>query len=517
VFRKGSYYKADGKHTNLNADAGLSYSLSFGRHMIFTNVQLNISDNVYSTTGMQAEGFASDHMNDISFAVQYAKDARPTGTEGISRSCGGILSANYSFDERYLLDVNYRFSGSSETGADNRWGHFWSVGGGWNVHNESFMESLEWMNRFKLRASVGYTGSQGFSSYDAIPTFIYYQSSSYAGAVGSYVKGLANSALRWQEKYDINAGVDLNLLRNRLTARFDYYIGTTKGMITNVTVPYTTGFSTYVANLGEVENKGWEAYLNYKVYDNKRDYINVYAGMANNKNTLKKISNSLRAWNDARDKDAMSDPNDAGNREKIITPSVKYYEGCSMSAIWAVRSLGIDPQNGKEIFLKKDGTVTYEYDVADQIVCGDAQPKFNGNVGFNGEIKCFGFSATANYRFGGEYYNQTLVDKVENALVQYNVDRRVLTGRWQKEGDMARFKAVTDRTLTQPTSRFVEKYNLFTLSSLSLYYDFRECNFVKNSFLERLKITAYTNDLFVISSVKTERGTSYPFARTFSF
>ena len=121
-----------------------------------------------------------------------------------------------------------------------------------------------------------------------------------------------------------------------------------------------------------------------------------------------------------------------------------------------------------------------------------------------------------NYRWGGQIYNQTLVDKVENAQLQYNVDRRVLTDRWQNPGDIALYKAITDQSVTYPTSRFVQDYNTFTLSSLTLYYDFRNCRWVKDSFLERLKVSAYTNDLFVISSVKTERGTSYPYARSFS-
>ena len=235
----------------------------------------------------------------------------------------------------------------------------------------------------------------------------------------------------------------------------------------------------------------------------------MFASVAHNKNKLKKISESLRAWNEAQDADMIENG--------TTTPSVKYYEGCSMTAIWAVPSLGIDPQNGKEIYVKKDGTVTYDYDVDDQVVCGDTQPKYNGNIGVNGEIKGWGFNLTATYRWGGQIYNQTLVDKVENADLAYNVDRRVLTDRWQKAGDVALYKAITDQSTTYPTSRFVEDYNLFTMASITLYYDFKNQKWVRNSFLERLKISAYTNDLFVISSVDIERGTSYPFSRTFSF
>ena len=508
AFRRGSYLQTNGTNTDISADLGVQWSKMWQKHLFFVNGQLSMADNKYNNTSVTAEGFANDFMDDIKFGAQWAEGGSPTGTEGISRNCGGLLSLNYSFDERYLFDANYRLMGSSEAGRDNRWGSFWSVGAGWNLHNESFIRQLGWVNRLKLRASYGFTGSQGFSSYDAIPTFIYYTDQAYNGSIGSYVKGLANTDLHWQEKYDTNIGLDVALFNNRLTGRFDYYIANTKGMVTDVTVPYTTGFSTYVANLGETENKGVELYLNYRVFDGGRDYVNVFASMAHNKNKLKKISNSLRAWNEAQDANMLEN--------KTTAPQVKYYEGCSMSAIWAVPSLGIDPQTGKEIYVKRDGSVTYEYDTQDQVVCGDTQPKWNGNFGINGEIKGWGWNITMNYRWGGQIYNQTLVDKVENAPLQFNVDRRVLTDRWQKPGDVSLYKAVTDQSVTYPTSRFVQDYNLFTMASVTLYYDFRNCAFVKNSLLERLKVSAYTNDLFVVSSVKTERGTNYPFARTFS-
>lgn len=508
VLRKGSYSQLNGNNTDISADLGLQWSKQWNDHLVFINGQVSMADNKYNNTTVLAEGFPNDFMDDIKFAVQYAKESKPTGTEGISRNCGGLLSLNYSFAERYLFDANYRLMGSSEAGKDNRWGSFWSVGAGWNIHNEAFLKDNQVINRLKLRASYGYTGSQGFSSYDAMPTFVYYSNRTFNGGIGSYLQRLANETLKWQEKYDTNIGIDFALFKNRLTGRFDYYIAQTKGMVTNVTVPYTTGFSTYVANLGETENKGIEAYLNYRVYDGGRDYVNVFVSAAHNKNTLKKISNSLRAWNDAQNANAMENA--------ITAPQVKYYEGCSMNAIWAVKSLGIDPQNGKEIYVKRDGTVTYEYNVNDQVVCGDTQPKWNGLFGINGEINGWGWNISMNYRWGGQMYNQTLVDKVENASLQYNVDKRVMTDRWQKPGDMALYKAITDLTTTYPTSRFVQDYNLFTMSSITVYYDFRNCSFVKNSFLERLKISAYTNDLFVISSIKTERGTDYPFARTFS-
>lgn len=519
LYRKGTYYKANGDNFNINGDLGVSYSVQLNKHLFFFNGQVNFTNYTYNLAAMQAEGFPNDNMDHIIFGVQYDTEiGKPTGNEGISRSVGGIASINYSFDDRFLFDANYRLSGSSEFGANSRWGSFWSLGAGWNIHNEAFLKDNSWINQLKLRLSTGYTGSQGFSTFEALATVKYYGSSSYNGNIGSYLVGLANPDLRWQKKYDNSVGLDFTVMNKRINGRFDYYTSTTKGMLTDITVPQSTGFSTYRENMGETENKGYEAYLNARVWENKenRSYINVFTSLARNKNKIKKVSNSLRKFNEDQDANKGQD-DDEKYKNSITTPSVRFEEGQSMSAIWAVRSLGIDPENGKEIYLKKDGSVTYEWNAADQVVCGDTQPEFNGNFGFNAEINGFGFGTTFSYRVGGQIYNSTLINKVENASPYYNVDRRVFTDRWQKPGDVALYKAITDKSYTRPTSRFVEDYNTLTLSSINVYYDFRNCNFMKRSFFERLKVSAYLNDLFVVSSVKTERGTNYPFARTISF
>lgn len=518
LFKKGSYTKLNGESMNINGDLGVNYSIQFNKHLLFFNAQANFSHYTYSNSVVKAEGFPNDNMDDISFGVQYdSTTGKPTGSEGIQRSVGGIGSLNYSFDNRYLFDANYRLTGSSEFGANNRWGSFWSLGAGWNLHEELFLKDVQWLNLFKLRLSTGYTGSQGFSTYEALATLKYYANISYNGMIGSYLVGLANPDLQWQKKFDNNVGFDFTILKNRISGRFDFYESTTQSMLTDITVPQSTGFSTYRENMGETQNKGFEAYLNLRIWEeNKsRSYFNFFTSVASNRNKINKISNSLRKFNEEQDalKEQSDDSKDVSN---ITNPSVRYEEGQSMTAIWAVPSLGIDPVNGKEIFLKRDGSVTYEWDVADQIVCGDTQPKYNGIFGFNSDFHGFGVSATFNYRLGGQIYNSTLINKVENADVSYNVDRRVFTDRWQNVGDIALYKAISDKSYTRPTSRFVEDYNTLTLSSIMVSYDFRNHSFLKSSLLERLKISAYMNDAFVISSVKTERGTSYPFARTLS-
>lgn len=246
--------------------------------------------------------------------------------------------------------------------------------------------------------------------------------------------------------------------------------------------------------------------------------MNLFFNIAHNKNKITKISNALEQVNKAQDDIKNTYTTDQTTLAAIRKPSTRFEEGQSMTAIWAVRSEGIDPITGKEVFLKKDGTTTYTWSTDDQVVCGDATPKVQGNVGANILFKGFEANFSFNYRFGGQTYNSTLVEKVENVdVLNDNVDKRVLTDRWNTPGVPAKFKGIADYTTTKPTSRFVEDLNELTLSSISLGYDFSRMKFLKRSFLEYLKVTFNMNDVAYISSVKKERGTSYPFARTFSF
>lgn len=174
-----------------------------------------------------------------------------------------------------------------------------------------------------------------------------------------------------------------------------------------------------------------------------------------------------------------------------------------MNAIWAVPSLGIDPTTGQEIYVRKDGTLTYEYDAQDQVVAGISDPKYRGNFGFAAEYKGFGLSATCTFLGGGQRYNTTLVNKVENVDIHYNVDRRVLYGRWQTPGQNAMFKKLGSYTdengkqhdeKTRATTRFVQDNNELTFSSLSLYYEFNP-RLISKIRLKRLKLAFYMNNI----------------------
>lgn len=509
-FKRGSYTITDGESDNVSLDITGNYNARLGKNLLIANAAWSMNSATSNSHGMTAWGFLNNHVDDISFAAQYADNGRPSGSEATTRSIGVTGALNYSYDDRYLADVTLRFNGSSVFGSDNRWGTFWSGGLGWNVHKEAFMKSISWVNLLKLRASYGLTGSQNFSPYQAKATYNFYDDVVYDNIVGAYLMSMANNQLKWQQTADLNFGLDLQLFR-RLNVRFDVYNSKTKDALLSMTLPTSTGFSSYMENLGDIENKGFDATISWRLWQKGQNYFSLNGSIGHNTNKVKKISDALRAFNDSQEENAMSD-------DGTTAPVIRYEEGQSMTAIWAVPSKGIDPVTGQEVFVKKDGTLTYTYDTDDKIVAGDSNPKYHGNFGFSGEYCGFGLTCTFSYRFGGDIYNSTLVDRVENVNIAYNVDRRVLNDTWNDVGQIATYKHISwSPSTTYPTTRFIEENNEIQLATLSCYYDFKHQHWLRKAKMERLRLSFYMSDVFRISSVKTERGLDYPYAKTFSF
>jgi TonB-linked SusC/RagA family outer membrane protein len=507
-FKRGDYTITDGVDGSIKTDITVNYSKMLGKHLFYFNGGWNLYETTSETHGLQAQGFLNDRVDNVNFAKQYLEGGRPIGSDAVTRETGLLSALNYSYDERYLADLTFRRQGSSVFGANNRWGNFWSAGIGWNIHKESFFKTNEWVEQLKLRASTGYTGSQNFNPYQAMATYNYYTDTYYDNIVGAKLMGLANDELKWQQTQDYNFGVDAQLFK-RINLRVDYYISTTENLLTDLPLPGSVGFSSVKENLGEVRNVGLDAVLSYRVYNNPAtaSFFNVFVNVSTNKNKLIKISDALNSLNVERE----------AERSTSTKPFIRYKEGQSTTAIWAVPSKGIDPITGEEIFVSSNGDLTYIWNPNDQVVVGESTPKLRGSFGFNAQYKGWGLNCGFLYKLGGQYYNQTLVDRVENVDIQFNVDRRVFTSTWKNPGDEVFFKHIKAKPIrTNPTSRFVQDFNELQLSSLNLSYDFRDTKFLKRSGLERLRVTFFTNDIARISSVKAERGLDFPFARTYS-
>lgn len=510
---KGDFSRAQSESFNYAIDFTAMYNKVFReKHYVTANLRYSVDQNQSETYGALVTGFPNDTMDHILFGQKYSENM--TGSENTSRSIGGVLTAGYSYMYRYSFDATIRVDGSSQFGRDNRFAPFWSAGFKWDITNEPFMKSVEWMDDLVFATSYGITGTQGFAPYQSRQVYSYSDLMQYylsSDATGIELVALGNDKLKWQQTATWNTRLELSLLKGRITARAEYYIKNTENSLAQITLAPSLGFSSYPANMGTLQNQGVELNIAFIPYRNeaKEAYWVISANGSHNRNKLTRIS------------EALSRMNELNASAESISPLPRYVEGRSTTAIWAVRSLGIDPSTGDEILLKRDGSVTSEYDPVDAVICGDTEPKWQGNVNTSFNYMGFGINLGFTYRFGGQMYNSTLVQKVENADLRYNADRRVLQLRWQNPGDVAQYKRLTNSangSNTQQTSRFVMNENLFQMSSLSLTYrmDNNEYPFLRRLHISSMRWSFNMEDIFYLSSIKRERGTDYPFSRQFA-
>lgn len=475
--------------------------------MFTLNVGGEIKHSDAYTRYLSATGFLSDSLSDIAYAVGYTGATVPGGSEDISASVGAFAAANFIWKNKYIIDGSYRMSGSSKFGKDNRYAPFWSVGLGYNIHNEDFIKKLGWVNTLRLRGSYGYTGSVKFDAYQAVSTYHYSSSYLHYSGVGAIPYTMANPDLTWQTTKKLNVGITSSFFNDRLNVNFDYYNEVTDDMLIDVSLPPSSGATTVKNNYGSQESNGIEFSLWGKIIKSRNWEWNLSVNGLHSKTTIKNISEALKRQNEQN----------AANNE-TVAPLLQYREGESPTAIYAVRSAGIDPASGEEIYIKKNGTYTYAYNVEDMMNVGDKNPWMQGSFSSYLVYKQFSLNLNFSYRFGGDLYNSTRMAKIENIDPQKNVDIRAFTERWHQAGDVVPYlniSATGGKTYIY-SDRFVEKDNELWLSNMNLQYNVPD-DYVKKFGLQKLYVGVGMEDLFRLTTAKYERGTSYPYSRNVNF
>ncbi|WP_170115322.1 SusC/RagA family TonB-linked outer membrane protein [Chitinophaga niastensis] len=510
--KKGSYTRGNNKFLSFDGSLNLDYTKQTGRHIFFNTTSISSAQTSSDATSIQVIGFPTDRLDQLQFGNGYAPNTRPDGSSNVTRRISGFTNFNYSYDNRYSADFGVSADGSSQFGINKRFAPFWSAGAGWNLSKEKFLKfTKKQIDLLRIRATIGTTGSNNFPPYMGITTYGYYTDQSYRGQVGASLMGYGNTDLQWQQTLKKNLGVDLNMFHSRLVMRFDLYRENTNSLILDVNTPPSSGVTSYKQNVGELENTGYEFNATYFAIkqDTKGIYWSFFVNGLHNNTYIKHISNSLKKLNDK---------NDAGQQ---TSPQLRFEEGQSPNAIWAVRSKGIDPSTGRELYIKKDGTLTYDWSANDKVVVGDVIPSLQGNFGSNTTYKGITLGIYFNYQYKGQMYNQTLADRVENADLHYQVDERVLLGRWKQPGDQTFFKGLISEAgypiynATNATSRFVQVNNFVNLQSVSLTYVLPE-KYTRKWKLQNTRIGFIANDIARWSSITIERGLDYPFARNFT-
>ncbi|WP_158538709.1 SusC/RagA family TonB-linked outer membrane protein [Chitinophaga skermanii] len=491
-----------------SANTMLSFYKNINKHSINASARAEVEEDKSSVNTTNYIGFPNASNGNLRFAYGYNTDKPASASMQVRRRAAYVGVLYYSYDNRYNFDVTWRNEGSTAYGAANPFQSYFGLGASWNLHNEKVIKDLDLFSALRVRGNIGSTGNQNFDSYTSITTYVYPSQYNMFGQ-GVVLSTKGNPHLKAQKTDSYNLGLDVSMMENRLNLEVNVYQKVTSPMVLAVELSPSSGLSRYPFNAGTSTVKGMEFNLRYNILQNRQKNLQWMVGVTGSRyNTI--YSNLNTTLNNLNDK--LREANSL----------VSYRDGYSPETIWAVRSLGIDPATGREIFQKLDGTQTFDYNTKDRVALGSTRPELTGVISTSVTYKGFYFYLAGRYNYNADYLNSSLYDRVENIdfynIVENNQDKRALYERWKTAGDISKFKAISLTSTTPMSSRFIQKENSYTIESVSLAYTFNSRNFswLNALRLKSLRISGIANEPLRISTIKRERGLTYPFSRKFS-
>jgi TonB-dependent starch-binding outer membrane protein SusC len=303
-----------------------------------------------------------------------------TGSNSDYTFASMLALGDVSYKGRYVLSGSFRRDGSSRFGADNRYGNFWSVGASWNIDQEDFFKSVNWIDQLKLRGSYGKNGNADIGNYDWRPLYGYGAAYNYQGLTGSAPVTVGNLPLTWEENKPLDIGVDASFLKGRLNVTLEWYTRTTSSLLLNEPLSRTSGFSSFVNNVGSMKNRGYEITLNgtpVVAGDFKWD---ASFNISHNKNKILTLVN---------------------NQEQLSSPFIRRV-GLDYQTFYVPLWAGVNPTNGAPLWYTDETktATTSTYASAKRGVVGSASPSYFGSFGSTFSYKGFSLDALLYYNFG---------------------------------------------------------------------------------------------------------------------
>lgn len=513
--RKGSFTSRESNFSKWQSYFAVNFGKTLaGGHQISANLRGDATESKTKSLTTIVRGFPFGSNGNPAYGTSYDTEQKlPAYSDVVYRNASGLASGNYSWQNRFLADASVRYDVSTSFGSNRSAHAFWSLGAGWNLHSERFLRALPFINRLKLFYNMGTSSNQSYTGLGS--TSVYSYAPLYNVAMGQSLElgQVGNPDLMWPITLTTNMGFDVSLLKSRINATVNYFRKNTDDMVIPLSMPPSTGYKSYNINAGGMHNSGVEVTARLTPWANpqRRASWTVTLNGIWQDSKFTGLGNSLQQENSKF----------AADTATLSEQFRRYQDGASQYDLWTVRSLGIDPGSGKEVFVKLNGERTFIYDKDDVQVVGSSRPTVEGVVGTGFMYEGFSFSVNFRYRLGGHMINEALFNKVEDvdaADVYLNQDRRSLYDRWQKPGDIADFRSMneigTREVLTFVTSRFMQKENTFTGESISIGYEFSQAKWISKLGLKNLRVNAYMNEFVRWSTIRAERGTEYPFTRS---
>ena len=427
----GAFGKTFQNVTVLNTQQLLNYSHNFGKHHVdalagheFNKYQLENLN--YKSAYELIPGFVTY----VNFVGHYVGGtfSNPGGNETENAMESYFGRANYIYNDKYYVEASLRQDGSSKFKyKSDRWGTFWSVGGGWRISSEDFMESTKnWLDNLKIRSSYGVIGNQnGVGNYAGYQTWSYSAKytettggtgtpASYTLTQGSYV----NDGLTWENTKTFDAGIDFSLF-NHVYGTFDFYNRNTDNAIWDQPIAFSLGQSSLTKNTAKIQNRGFEVELNIDLIKNKDLFWTVSLNGTHYTTVLKHVPAGVGSaeldgnWTATADAWSASGGGTSSGVTYLRGVGKDYYN------LYLFKYAGVDQTTGLPLFYHKvteddsdfagakvgEDVKTTNYSLASRYEMGSAIPDWIGGFSTTVKYKNFDFTGVLAYQLGGKFYS----------------------------------------------------------------------------------------------------------------
>ncbi len=510
----------------------VTYNLNIDDHNIDLLGGYTVQKNKIKVNTIAAQNFPDDRINDVDAAVNLLED----GTDGAYNEWALIsylARANYSYQGRYNVSAVIRADGSSRFGSDNRWGYFPSVSASWVFSEEGFFPEGGLISMGKMRASWGVTGNNNIGNYTQFALVTLGENAIFGSNVepGSYVENLSNTELGWETTNQLDIGIDIGILDNRVDLAYDYYRKKTTDLLYSFSIPQSSGFSSFMGNSGEIKFWGHEISIQSRNLVGEFKW-NTNFNISFNDNEVVSLAENVDAIYGGGHVTRVGDRIGLfwGLVHDGVYDNQQEYDNSAKASQSAVGTVKFQDVND-------DGEILNTDTGGDRTVIGDPTPKFIFGMTNTFNYKNFDLAITMAGSYGNDIANRfetgaTNLDGVFNVLSE-------VKDRWRSpdnpgEGLYGTTMYNTGMERDWFNSRFIEDGSFLTIKNITLGYnvDVNRISFIKNlrvygSIQQVYTFTGYSGNNPEVSDLDSDGGTSvlylgddrssYPVPRTWTF
>jgi len=460
--------KSSGESTQKLLEVTSEYSKSFSSHKITALAGYSYQDDIWESSFMRNWNFPAGNFSYIDNigAGQRVGLGGPdlmNSNKAASNLIGFFGRLRYNYKEKYLLMANIRHEASSRfLGTKHPWGTFPAVSAGWRISEEDFLKGSGFLNNLKLRAGYGVTGTAPDELFLGV-SMLGYQGSSLIN--GQWVPSLSpisnpNPNLRWEEKKETNIGVDFGILNGRISGSIDYYNRTTDGLLYDYSVPTPpNAYGTTKANVGVMENKGWEMLLSFNPFRSSKFSWNSSVTFSTNKNKLVSLSNELYETTNP-----WFETGSTGSPVSTYTHRVEV--GLPIGNFYGYKVVDIT-DDGKWVYEDKDGKTSDTRVQEDKKILGNGLPKYYAS--WNNTIRYGNLDLNITMRgaFDFQILNYQRMYSENPGFTSYN--------QLRSASDKIFGKAVLDKTIPiEYNSYYLEDGDFWKIDNITLGYNFNK-------------------------------------------